>query len=64
MTEPGLADVLREVETLHGEIKREGQEISGRWRDWIGRENFVASAKTLPTISRSAGATSARCNDD
>ena len=47
MTEPVLADVLREVETLHREIKREGQEISGRWRDWIGRENFAASAQNF-----------------
>jgi pyruvate kinase len=47
MTEPMLADVLREVETLHREIKREGQEISGRWRDWIGRENFAASAQNF-----------------
>jgi hypothetical protein len=44
MTEPGPADVLREVESLHDEVEREGREISGRWRDWIERENFAASA--------------------
>ncbi|MGY8665783.1 pyruvate kinase [Bradyrhizobium sp. UFLA05-109] len=44
MTELGPADVLHEVESLHDEVEREGREISGRWRDWIERENFAASA--------------------
>jgi hypothetical protein len=28
MTEPGPADVLREVESLHDELEREGREIA------------------------------------
>jgi pyruvate kinase len=44
MTEPGPADVLREVESLRDELEREGREISDRWRDWIEREDFAASA--------------------
>jgi pyruvate kinase len=47
MTEPELANVLREVEALHGEVEREGQAISGRWGDWIGRENFAPSARNF-----------------
>ena len=44
MTEPGPADVFREVEILRDEVEREGQEIVSRWRDWIERESFAASA--------------------
>src|SRR5215472_2539259 len=44
MTEPGPADLLREVESLRHELEREGREISDRWRDWIEREDFAASA--------------------
>lgn len=44
MTEPRPADVLREVESLHDEVEREGREICDRWRDWIERDNFAASA--------------------
>ena len=40
MTEPGPADVLREVESLHDEVEREGREICDRWRDWIERRTL------------------------
>jgi len=44
MTEPTLTDVLHDLETLRGEVERDGHETVGRWGDWIERENFAASA--------------------
>lgn len=47
MTEPNLVDVLHEVETLRGEVKRDGQETYNGWRHWIEREDFAASARNF-----------------
>lgn len=47
MSESRLSEVLHEVEALRGEIHREGEEIVGRWRDWIHREDFAASARNF-----------------
>jgi pyruvate kinase len=44
MAEQGLADLLREIESLHSEIQTEGQGIASRWSAWSGREDFAPSA--------------------